>query len=253
LAEWSLDRLRQFLAAQGLSPTDDLLGSFQEYRRILLDWNRRVNLTAITDPTGVEIRHFIDSLLCLEIPGFKGLLRAGTILADVGTGAGFPGVPIRLVCPEIELWLIESSLKRARFLDELVARLGLDRVKVIPRRAEDVGRDRAYREGATLLVARALARLPTLVEVTLPLVAPGGWAVYWKGPPDLPDLPPTLPFIRRLGAEPAGTFGPFGRDYGLDRIFIVLEKIAPTPEAFPRRPGIPFKRPAVRLKESAPP
>jgi len=253
LAEWGLDRLRRFLADHGLGPTDDLLAAFEEYRRLLLDWNRRVNLTAVTDPAGVETRHFIDSLLCLEIPGLKGMLRAGTVLADVGTGAGFPGVPIRLVFPEVELWLIESSLKRVRFLNELVGRLGLDRVRLIPRRAEDVGRDRAYREGATLVAARALARLPTLVEVTLPLVAPGGRAVYWKGPPDLPDLPPTLPFIRRLGAEPAGTFGPFGREYGLERVFIVLEKRAPTPEAFPRRPGIPFKRPAVRLKESAPP
>ncbi len=206
-----------------------------------------MNLTAITDPAEVETRHFIDSLLCLEIPGFKDLLRSGPVLADVGTGAGFPGVPIRLVFPGMTLWLIESNLKRARFLNALVGELGLDRVEVVPRRAEDVGRDRTYRERATLVTARAVARLPTLAEITVPLLAPGGRAVYWKGPPDLPDLAPTTQFIRRLGAEPTGIFGPFGSEYGLERVFIVLEKISTSPETFPRRPGIPFKRPAVRL------
>jgi 16S rRNA (guanine527-N7)-methyltransferase len=243
-----LERLAEFLGRHGLGPTPGLLAAFERYRRLLLDWNRRVNLTAVADPAEVETRHFIDSLLCLEIPGFKDLLRTGPTLADVGTGAGFPGVPIRLVFPEVSLRLIESNLKRARFLNALVGELGLDRVEVIPRRAEDVGRDRAYRETAGLVVARAVARLPTLVEVTLPLLAPGGRAVYWKGPPDLPDLEPTAQFIRRLGAEPAGTFGPFGTEYGLQRVFIVLQKTAQSPEAFPRRPGIPFKRPAVRLK-----
>ncbi len=243
-----LERLAGFLAQHGLGPTPDLLFAFERYRQLLLDWNRRVNLTAITDPAEVETRHFIDSLLCLEVPGFKDLLRTGPTLADVGTGAGFPGVPIRLVFPEVGLWLIESNLKRARFLNALVGELSLDRVEVIPRRAEDVGRDRSYREKATLVTARAVARLPTLAEVTVPLLAPGGRAVYWKGPPDLPDLEPTTPFIRRLGAEPAGTFGPFGTSYGIERIFIVLAKISPSPDTFPRRPGIPFKRPVVRLK-----
>lgn len=249
MAEWcGLKRLGDFLRRHGLEPDPRLLQAFERYRQLLLDWNRRVNLTAITDPAEVETRHFIDSLLCLEIPGFKGLLRSGPVVADVGTGAGFPGLPIRLVAPEVTLWLIESNLKRARFLDLVVRELGLDRVQVIPRRAEDVGRDRTYRERATVVTARALARLPTLAEVTLPLVAPGGRAVYWKGPPDLPDLAPTIPFIRRLGAEPAGPFGPFGAEYGLERVFIVLEKHQPSPETFPRRAGIPFKRPAVRLK-----
>jgi 16S rRNA (guanine527-N7)-methyltransferase len=243
-----LERLAEFLGRHGLGPTPGLLAAFERYRQLLLDWNRRVNLTAVTDPAEVETRHFIDSLLCLEIPGFKDLLRTGPTLADVGTGAGFPGVPIRLVFPEVSLWLIESNQKRARFLTALATELGLDRVEVIPRRAEDVGRDRTYREQAGIVTARAVARLPTLAEVTLPLLAPGGRAVYWKGPPDLPDLEPTVPFIRRLGAEPAGTFGPFGAGYGLSRVFIILKKIGPSPEAFPRRPGIPFKRPAVRLK-----
>ncbi len=213
--------------------------SFRIYARELNSWNQRLNLTAIRDPGEVRIKHFLDSLSCLTTMQGTPMAR----VADVGSGAGFPGLPLKIVRPDIHLTLIESVSKKAKFLEHIVQVLGLGDVEVLALRAEQVGRMPAHREQYDWAVARAVAALPVLVEYLLPLVKIGGKMLAQKGETVKAEMEEAENAMKVLG-------GRFNKRVpvqlpGLaeERYLVVIEKVAPTPEKYPRREGMAAKRP----------
>lgn len=218
------------------------LEQFGRYYQELVAWNERVNLTTILDWPAVQAQHFLDSLTCaLVLPAAA---RAGPYaVVDVGAGAGFPGLPLKILLPRIRLTLIESTAKKAAFLSHVVAALSLDGVTVLAQRAEEAGRHPDHRERYDLAVARAVAQMSVLAEYALPLVRPGGLLVAQKGREVEEEV--------AAAAEAFATLGGKLREIrpvqlpGLDgpRHLVVVAKVHPTPARYPRRPGIPLKRP----------
>lgn len=215
---------------------------FCRYYRELLDWNTRVNLTTIVDWEEVQLQHFFDSLTCLPYLPPRAWERPYRIV-DIGSGAGFPGLPLKIFLPHAGLTLIESVARKTAFLRHLVEALELEAVQVFTCRAEEAGRDPSHREAYDLALARAVAGLSTLVEYALPLVRPGGLFVAYKGrevEEEVAQAQVALDFLGgRLSAvqpvEWPGLEGP--------RHLVIVEKVSPTPERFPRRPGLPARRP----------
>jgi 16S rRNA (guanine527-N7)-methyltransferase len=209
------------------------LRQFEVYGSELMDWNQRVNLTAITEPSAVERLHFVYSLACL-LSAFGD--RADVL--DVGAGAGFPGLPLKIARPDLELTLLEATGKKARFLEHIVVRLGLDRVHVVADRAETF----AGRELFDVVVTRALAAMPALLELTLPFCRIGGSVLALKKGAGLgAELASAAHALQVLGGE-LGEPHTYELD-GEPRQVVVVRKVRETPSAYPRRPGLPAKKP----------
>lgn len=226
----------------GIHLNEGQVERFRKYRDLLREWNARINLTSIVDPAEVEIRHFLDSLTCSR--GAPDLLaRPGCRVIDVGSGAGLPGVPLKIVWPSIELTLLESRGKRAEFLVALVDELQLADVTIVSERAESVGQMPEHRERYDVALARALAELPVLLELCLPLVRPGGVLIAPRGGDLMAECRAAGAALAKLG----GAWEPIVpvRLPGIEgeRGLVIARKIAPTPERYPRRPGMPAKRP----------
>ncbi len=239
-----MEKLLRGARELGIVLKESHLALFQTYYEELVEWNQRFNLTAITDYEGVQIRHFLDSLSCLlALP--RAELQAGARVIDVGTGAGFPGLPLRIVCPGMRLTLLEATRKKVDFLEHLLRRLGLMDVEVIHARAEDMGHRPGYREGYDWALARALAEMPTLAEYLLPLVRVRGAILAQKGESAPAEVHAAEEAIRILGGRlrklvPVGLHG-----LAETRYLVIVDKVAATPEKYPRRPGIPEKRPLL--------
>jgi 16S rRNA (guanine527-N7)-methyltransferase len=212
------------------------IAAFERYRELLTDWGRRMDLTTVLDPEGVQRRHFLESLAVGEALRSLGLLPDGARVIDVGSGAGFPGLPVRIVWP-VRLTLLEARKKRAAFLETVVRALGLPDVAVIAERAESLAREPGYREAYDVALSRALAPVRVLAELTLPFVRAGGVSAAPKGErldEELAEAGRALDLLRAAAeTHPLATGGRL----------LVLRKLGPTPERFPRRPGIPSKRP----------
>lgn len=217
------------------------LRQFETYERELLEWNRRVNLTAITEVRAIQNQHFLDSLSCWiamkDSPGAR--------VVDVGTGAGFPGLPLKILEPSLRLTLVEATGKKVAFCRHLVDRLELHGVQVIHARAEAVGQDPAHREGYDWSVARAVADLPVLLEYLLPLTRVGGQALAQKGEDAPSQAQAAAHALNLLGGELSRVIPVDLPGVVETRYLIVARKVASTPVQFPRRPGIPTKRPLV--------
>lgn len=215
------------LAGWGLEPCK--AESLARYGAMLLEWNQSMNLTAITDPQEVATLHMLDcAALAAHWP-----LRGSLI--DVGTGAGFPGMVLAILCPQLQVTLLEPLEKRLAFLGKVAETLGLDNVTLLHGRAEDLGRDPAFRETFTFATARAVAELTVLSELCLPFLAPGGRFLAMKSTDSGPELEGARAMIVTLGGE-AGD----GWDYQIPGTNIVhrvypIEKVFPTPAAYPRR------------------
>jgi 16S rRNA (guanine527-N7)-methyltransferase len=223
------------------------LGSSQQqafawYARELIAWNRRFNLTAIEDPSDIEIKHFLDSLSCLRVMGPKPSGR----LADVGSGAGFPGIPLKIMVPELAVTLIESNSKKAEFCRHVVVGLDLNGVEVLNARAEEVGREPDHRGAYDWAVARAVARLPIVVELLLPLLKVGGIGIAQKGESGPAEAEQAGPALEALGGRIQELIQVDLPGVPETRFLIVIEKTSTTPDRFPRRPGTPAKRPLGR-------
>lgn len=223
----------------GIRLSDEQRAAFDLYARELVEWNRRFNLTSITDPEQIRIKHFLDSLSCWlamrETPPGS--------LVDVGAGAGFPGIPLKILKPDIHLTLVEATAKKTGFLLHLVQFLRLEGVHVATKRAEEFGHLPAHRGVYDWAVARAVAPLPVLVEYLLPLVKVGGYALAQKGKDAPAEVEAANAAINRLGGEvdEAKQVEVPGLDE--ERYLVIIKKISPTPENYPRRPGVPSKRP----------
>lgn len=218
---------------------------FARYLALLDAWRDRAGLTSLTDPVAVQRRLFGESLALLVALRDAGVLRPGepAAVVDVGSGAGFPGVPMRIAEPSLRLTLVESHGRRARFLELLAADLGLGGVEVVAARAEEAGRDAAYRARFDVAVARALAPLPVLVEYLLPLVRRGGVMAAPKGSGAARELAGAAGAIDALGGraeEPAALSLPAGVT---PQQVLIVRRRGELPDRFPRRPGAPAKRP----------
>ncbi|MBC8161549.1 MAG: 16S rRNA (guanine(527)-N(7))-methyltransferase RsmG [Roseiflexaceae bacterium] len=210
---------------------------FAQYAAELRSWNEQLNLTTITDREGIAVRHFLDSLRVAQswgaVPGQ---------LIDVGTGAGFPGLPLKILYPEIRLTLVESIEKKASFLRHVATELGFDDVEVVVGRAEALGRDPLRRERYDLAVARAVAELRVLAEYCLPLVRVGGRFIAPKGGNVSQEAEQARAGLAKLGGS-LHAVEPVELPGIEPRTLVVIDKIAPTPDMYPRAVGVPSKRP----------
>jgi len=228
----------------GLSLSSRQLEQFHLYYQELIDWNQRVNLTKITDYEEVQIKHFLDSLtvtLAFKPPISKSDLR----LIDVGTGAGIPGLPLKILFPEIKLVLLEATAKKAAFLRHLCPKLELDEVEIVVGRAEEVAHLTQYREKFNVVLARGVAPLPTLVELTLPFCTIGGSFIAQKKGAAEPEISQAAKAISLLGGKLREVKGIDLEDFTDQRQLIIIDKVSSTPQQYPRRPGIPAKRPLM--------
>ncbi|MCK5053258.1 MAG: 16S rRNA (guanine(527)-N(7))-methyltransferase RsmG [Anaerolineales bacterium] len=223
----------------GLTLTSRQIEAFRWYANELRSWNQRYNLTAITDPDEINIKHFVDSLSCLQVERFR---PPGNVI-DVGTGAGFPGIPIKIVYPQFQMTLVESVGKKMEFCRHVSSSLGLDGIDFIQARAEHLGKNVAHRERYDWAIARAVAILPVLLEYLLPFIKLGGGAVVQKGETGPAEVHSAEKALSVLGGEIKQVLPVELPRVTETRFLIVVEKVAGTSEKYPRRPGIPAKRP----------
>ncbi len=223
----------------GFSLSDEQLNAYVLYASEMAEWNRKFNLTAIRSPEDVRRKHFLDSLSCVLAMRDKPIGR----VIDIGTGAGFPGLPLKILFPDMYLTLVESIAKKTGFLSHIVKELNLSSVEVITSRAEKVGQDPAHREKYDWAVARAVARLPILAEYLLPLVRVGGFTLAQKGEGVEREAEEAERAIEILGGRLEQLIPVEIPGVGEQRYLVVIEKIDLTPEKYPRREGIPGKRP----------
>jgi 16S rRNA (guanine527-N7)-methyltransferase len=212
---------------------------FQRYEQELIDWNARFNLTAIREPEAIRVKHFLDSLTC--VMAWRD--RPPASLIDVGTGAGFPGIPLKILQPSLALTLVESVGKKAEFCRHVTAALGMEKVDVVQARAEEVGQMRQYREHFDCAVGRAVANLPILVEYLLPLVRIGGVMVAQKGESGPAEAHASEHAIHLMGGRMRQLIKIELPGVAEERFLIIIDKIAATPVNYPRRVGIPSKKP----------
>jgi 16S rRNA (guanine527-N7)-methyltransferase len=212
---------------------------FAQYAHELLDWNTRMNLTAITDPHMVEVRHFLDSLSLVSILSFDD----GDKLIDVGTGAGFPGLALAIAFPHLKVTLLEATNKKLVFIQHVVTTLGLDNVKTVHGRAEDIGQLTQHRAIYDIVTARAVARLPILLEYMLPLAKVNGFCVAMKGNTAESEIQDSREALRVLGGE-VQPLAEISLPQVEDKHYLVtVIKHKKTPGAYPRKAGIPTKLP----------
>jgi 16S rRNA (guanine527-N7)-methyltransferase len=225
-----------------LDLTKRQLEALSIYETELLGWNEHVNLTAIRDAEGVRIKHFLDSLTILKA---WERTRPPERLIDVGTGAGFPGLVLKLVWPSAQVTLVESVGKKADFCRHIVAQLGLEQVTIISERAEVVGQDPTHRHTYDLAVARAVARMPILMEYLLPLVHRNGKVMAMKGETAPAETHTATQAIHLLGGKLQKLVHLELPGVAEERFIVVVDKVARTPEEYPRRTGVPSKTPIL--------
>ena len=210
---------------------------FFEYMNLLIEWNEKMNLTAITEPDEIILKHFIDSITILKE------LEEGSKLVDVGTGAGFPGIPLSIMNPTLKITLVDSLNKRLIFLQEVVNKLKLENIEIVHARAEEFGQNKKYREQFDISTSRAVANLATLSEYLIPLVKIGGKVISMKAAEAKQELNEAKKAIEVLGGtvEKVDEFNLPQSDIG--RTVIIIRKNKITPNKYPRKPGTPSKEP----------
>jgi 16S rRNA (guanine527-N7)-methyltransferase len=216
---------------------------FELYYRELIMWNKKVNLTAVTEYSSVQVKHFLDSLTITLALSKEELASPDFGIADVGTGAGFPGVPLKILFPQPRLVLIEPTTKKTAFLHHIISRLALPNVEVLNTTAEEAAHFPAYREQFDLVLSRAVALLPTLVELTLPFCRLGGRFIAQKKGEIDQEVDGAKKAIAILGGR-LDRIKKIKLDEFTDaRYLVIIDKMSPTPGKYPRRPGVPKRRP----------
>ena len=236
-----VDELKVAATEYGLNLTEDQISAFNKYYELLYEWNKKINLTAITEPKDVAIKHMVDSLSCFKADLFKENIS----LIDVGTGAGFPGLPLKIFYPSLKLTLLDSLNKRVKFLQLVVDELGLKDVEVIHARSEEAARNKIYREKFDLATARAVARLPIICEYCLPFVKDGGTFIALKGRQYEEEATQAQKAIKVLGGEISDIMPVKLPEIDDKRAVIYIKKIKSTPKTYPRKAGTPERNPIV--------
>lgn len=231
---------RQALMEQGFDLSDHQMAQFETYYQLLIEWNEKINLTAITEKEEVYLKHFYDSLMVLwNMP----LDTYAISLVDVGSGAGFPSIPLKILKPELKVTIVDSLNKRIVFLENLVTQLGLEQVTCVHGRAEEVGQNPAFRGQFDLATARAVAALNVLAEFCLPLVKKTGYFIALKAAKTQSEIDQAQKAIQVLGAKlEEVTSSSLPHESG-ERTYIKIRKTLDTPKQYPRKAGKPLKQP----------
>ena len=219
--------------------TNKQLEQFYLYMKLLLEWNEKVNLTAITEPNDIIIKHFIDSLTICKY------VDKNSDVVDVGTGAGFPGIPLKIACEQCDITLLDALNKRLNFLNDVIEKNHLKAIKTAHFRAEEAGKNKAYREKFDITTSRAVAPLNVLVEYLLPLTKVGGKCICMKGSNLKEEIEQSIKAIEILGGKIEKVDEFLLPDTDMNRTIIVIKKVKETPARYPRKPGTPSKEPIV--------
>lgn len=233
------DILRQGIKDFGIDVNDQMISDLKTYRELLVDWNQKMNLTGIEEEKEVFIKHFLDSISAVS----KGYIKDGISLIDVGTGAGFPGLPLKICLKNIKLTLLDSLNKRINFLQEVSNSVKFEDIEFIHGRAEDFGKNPEYREQYDVATARAVAGLPILMEFCVPFVKLGGYFVCLKGPNANLELEESKAAMDILGLEFVEKIDIELPNEELKHNILVFKKVRNTPEKYPRKAGKPAKSP----------
>ena len=225
----------------GISLSETQLQQFDRYQELLVEWNQKMNLTALTEPKDVAIKHMIDSVSVYDEKWFS----EGMSVIDVGTGAGFPGLPLKILCPSLKVTLLDSLNKRVKFLETVVSELGLSDIVCVHARAEEAARQKQYREKFDAVVSRAVARLPILAEYDLPFVRVGGFFAAMKGAKYEEEAEEAKKAVKLLGGGETVL-----REIKLPELedkrgIIYIRKEKKTPSVYPRKAGTPEKNPIL--------
>ena len=217
--------------------TEEQLKKFYQYMNLLIEWNEKINLTAIVEPKEIILKHFIDSLTIIKY------IEPNKSVIDIGTGAGFPGIPVKIMREDLDITLLDSLNKRIHFLNEVIQKLELKNITAVHARIEEYAKNKQYREKFDVATSRAVANLTTLSEYMLPMVALKGMAICMKGSEISEEISKSKNSIKILGGEIVHIeeFTLPKSDY--KRNLIMIEKTKQTPSKYPRKPGIPSKEP----------
>lgn len=230
------------LGLLGITLSDKQLQQFETYYKLLIEWNEKMNLTGITDRDAVYEKHFYDSLTLVKAIPFD----QQNSLADIGSGAGFPSIPLAIVFPHLKVTIIDALAKRIRFLEEVTSELGLTLVRCLHSRAEEAARLREHRDEYDVVTARAVARLAILNEFCLPYVRPGGHYIAMKGTDVSDELDEGRYSINKLNGKILNVMKLLLPSEGAERHLVICTKKGPTPSAYPRKTGIPMKTPLIK-------
>ena len=228
-----VQRLKEF----NIKINDEQIKKFMNYMNLLLEWNEKINLTAITQPEEVKLKHFVDSLTVLKY------INDDDKVIDIGTGAGFPGIPLKIMKENTKITLLDSLNKRINFLNIVIETLNLRNIQAIHGRAEEIARNKLYREKYDVAVSRAVANLSTLTEYMLPFVKVGGKCICMKGANVNEELERAQNAIKELGGEIKRVDNFYLSDNDNERNIIVIKKIKETNPKYPRKAGTPSKEP----------
>ena len=234
-----IDDLKDCADKFNITITDDELAKFDKYFRLLIEWNEKINLTAITEPHEVAVKHMIDSLSCHD----EKIFAENAHIIDVGTGAGFPGIPLKIYRPDLKVTLLDSLQKRIKFLDEVIITLGLKDITCVHARAEEGARQKQHREKYDVAVSRAVARLSVLAEYTLPYVKVSGCLVALKGAKFAEEADEAKRAVAMLGGEIEDVRPIHLPTLDDKRAIIIVRKTKPTPKTYPRKAGTPERKP----------
>ena len=239
MKEYNLEGFERGLFELGITLSEEQKTQFLQYYELLVEWNSFMNLTAITEFDQVITKHFLDSLSLVKVCDVE---QAGRIL-DVGTGAGFPGIPLKIMFPKLKMTLLDSLNKRVKFLEEVSSELGLTGITAVHGRAEDFGHDSAYREQFDFCVSRAVANFATLSEYCIPFVKVGGMFVSYKSGTIEEELKQGRNAVKRLGGELEPVIFCTIPGTDVERAFVPVKKISGTGKKYPRKAGMPGKEP----------
>ena len=229
--------LKEKVEKLNINLSDEELDAFYEYMQMILEWNQKINLTAIIEESEFILKHFVDSLTILKY------IKQNDLIVDIGTGAGFPGIPLAIVNKENTFTLVDSLNKRINFLNEVKEKLKINNIETVHSRAEDFGQNNKYRETFDIAVSRAVANLSVLVEYLLPLVKLNGKIICMKGTDLGEEIKEADYAIKQLGGEIKQIEEFCLPDTDIKRTIIIIEKKKNTPKKFPRKAGMPSKQP----------
>lgn len=239
MGDYSIGSFEKGMVHLNISLSEKQIDQFLDYYEMLVEWNQVMNLTAITEYEEVIEKHFIDSLASVKVYDYS---KTGKII-DIGTGAGFPGIPLKIAFPEMEVVLLDSLNKRVKFLNEVIEKLGLQGIRAIHGRAEDFAKQKEYRENFDLCVSRAVANLSTLSEYCIPYVKVGGRFIPYKSGKIEEELEQARKAVQVLGGQIKDVIKFQLGDTEMERSFVVIEKHKKTPGKYPRKAGLPAKEP----------